>query len=66
MKVKTEINDETITIILEAVDAVDKHIQNACNGATACKIEVNGGIKFVIDRPKRGIASSGNDDESTK
>ena len=55
MKVSTGTSDTQISIELDPEDGTDKLIVQILQGCTAAKVEVNGKVRFVVDRPKRPL-----------
>lgn len=56
MKVSTTVSETHISIELEPSDGTDKMLQQLLVGITGtARIEVNGVIRFTVERPKRPL-----------
>lgn len=64
MKVSTTVTESTIEIEIEPTDGTDKLIVPLVQGCVAAKVEVNGVIRFTIERPKRPLRYEAPDEKA--
>lgn len=56
MKTETTITDDHILVKITPEDATDELIRQAMKSASTAQIKHNGGVTFIIDRPKQKLS----------